>query len=264
MELTPPLKKSLGQHLLKDKNLLKKMVRLANVGRDDRVVEIGPGHGDLTRCIAAAAGSVTAVELDERLRAVLAPLEQEFSNLKVLFSNILDTELAGLSGGSSLIVMGNIPYNITGEILFKLLAGRACIKGAYLTMQREIAERLVSPSHTRNYGALSVIFQLAATMKLLLLLKPSLFVPPPKVESAFLSILFRDATPVDDGLVSFIKTCFRYKRKFLRHSLEGRLGHDEIEKIYREMAFPPNVRAEEIEPEIFVRMYALLGGKEEG
>ena len=78
MELRPALKKSLGQHLLKDKNLLRKMVRLAGVGREDTVIEIGPGHGDLTRCIAEAARSVVAIELDERFREILEPVESDF------------------------------------------------------------------------------------------------------------------------------------------------------------------------------------------
>ena len=260
MELRRALKKSLGQHLLKDKNLLKKMVRLSGVGAGDTVVEIGPGHGDLTRCIADVAGFVLAVELDERFREQLEPVEREFPNVQVMFSDVLDVELAGLSRGSALTVMGNIPYNITGEILFKLLKERAVIKGAYLTMQREVAERLVSRSHRRCYGALSVIFQLSAAVKLLLLLKPALFVPPPKVESAFVSILFRDGMGVDEGLIAFVKTCFRHKRKYLRHCLEYRYEANDIDGLYRDMAFPPTVRAEEIEPEGFVLMYRLLAG----
>lgn len=262
MDLRPPLKKSLGQHLLKDKNLLRKMVRLSGLTIQDAVVEIGPGHGDLTRCVAEVARSVVAIELDERLRGVLEPLEREFPNVRVLFSDILDVELAGLFQDPVITVMGNIPYNVTGEILFKLLAARTFVRGAYLTMQKEVADRLVSRSHTRDYGALSVIFQLAADVKLLLTLKASLFVPPPKVQSGFVSIVFRKDAEIDAGLISFIKTCFRHKRKFLRHSLEEGIGPRDIERIYHDMAFPPNIRAEEIEPEGFLRMYRLLDRKE--
>jgi 16S rRNA (adenine1518-N6/adenine1519-N6)-dimethyltransferase len=262
VELRPPLKKSLGQHLLKDKNLLRKMVRLAGVGREDRVLEIGPGHGDLTRCIAEAARSVVAVELDRRVREILESVERDFPHVRFIFADILDVDLAVFSEGTPLTVMGNIPYNVTGEILFKLLASRAFVKGAYLTMQKEVAERLVSSSHARSYGALSVIFQLAARVKLLILLKPGLFVPPPKVDSAFISIVFREETAVDEGLVRFIKTCFRHKRKVLRHSLEGNLGADDIGRLYDHMAFSDKVRAEEIEPEGFERMYRFLYSRE--
>jgi 16S rRNA (adenine1518-N6/adenine1519-N6)-dimethyltransferase len=252
------LKKSLGQHLLKDKNLLRKMVRLSGIGAEDVVAEIGPGHGDLTRSIAPFARSVYAVELDERFRPILEPLEQEFPNVRMVFGDILKTDLADFCRGPRITVMGNIPYNITGEILFKLLAEKVVVKGAYLTMQKEVAQRLVSRSHARSYGALSVVFQLFATVKLLFLLKPSLFTPPPKVESAFVSIVFKEGIETDEGLIAFIKTCFRYKRKYLRHSLEGRCGTEEIDDLYRRMAFSPSVRAEEIEPEGFVSMYGFL------
>jgi 16S rRNA (adenine1518-N6/adenine1519-N6)-dimethyltransferase len=255
MELNRVLKKSLGQHLLKDKNLLRKMVRLSGITGEDAVVEIGPGHGDLTKIVAPQARDVYAVEVDERFRGILEEVEREFSNVRVVFSDILKVRFADLTKDERIVVMGNIPYNITGEILFKLLAEKAIIRGAYLTMQKEVAERLVSPSHSKTYGGLSVIFQLYATLKLLAVIRPGLFVPPPKVDSAFISIVFKDSPCLDQGLITFIKTCFRYKRKFLRHSLEGRYTTGEIEELYRAMSFPPTVRAEEIEPEGFVTMY---------
>jgi len=257
------LKKSLGQHLLKDRNLLEKMVRLAGVGREDVVVEIGPGQGDLTRCIAAKAGFLHAIELDKRFRDVLEGLEQEFPNISVVFSDVLRVEFADFRRRDRVTVMGNIPYYLTGEILFKLLFEKTGIKGAYLTMQKEVAERIVSPSHCRSYGALSVIFQLHAAVKMLLLLKPSLFIPPPKVDSAFISIVFNDGMGPDQGLIAFVKQCFHYKRKYLRHSLAGRYGQDEIDGLYRHLGFPASIRAEEIEPEGFVEMYRYLSGGRE-
>jgi 16S rRNA (adenine1518-N6/adenine1519-N6)-dimethyltransferase len=252
------LKKSLGQHLLKDRNLLAKMVRLAGLGEADLVVEIGPGQGDLTRCVAERTQGVYAVEKDERFRDVLAPLERELRNVRVLFSDVLKVRLSDLWPVSSFTVMGNIPYNITGEILFKLLAEKGAVRGAYLTMQKEVAERLVSRSHSRSYGALSVIFQLHAAMKILLRIKPTMFIPPPKVESAFISIVFRDTEEADQGLIDFVKGCFHYKRKFLRHALEDLFEAHEIEGLYLHMAFPTSVRAEEIEPAGFLEMHRFL------
>jgi len=258
MELNQALKKSLGQHLLKDKNLLKKMVRLSGINADDVVVEIGPGHGDLTRAIAPEAGAVYSIELDERFRGILEQVEKDFPNVEVIFSDILKTNLADFRRDRRIVVMGNIPYNITGEILFRLLAARAFIRGAYLTMQKEVATRLVSSSHSKTYGALSVIFQLSGKVRLLFVLKPGLFVPPPKVDSAFVSLAFAETDVLSGGLINFIKTCFRYKRKFLHHSLEGSYGADEIDALYGHMVFGHSVRAEEIEPEGFVAMYDFL------
>jgi 16S rRNA (adenine1518-N6/adenine1519-N6)-dimethyltransferase len=252
------LKKSLGQHLLKDRNLLAKMVRLTGMGKSDLVVEIGPGQGDLTRCLAERTRGVWAVEKDERFRDALTSLERELPNLRVLFGDVLKVRMSDLWPGSSFTVMGNIPYNITGEILFKLLAEKGAVRGAYLTMQREVADRLASRSHSRSYGALSVIFQLHAAMKILLFIKPGLFIPPPKVESAFISIVFRDKEEANQGLIDFVKGCFHHKRKFLRHALEDLFEAREIEELYGHMAFPATVRAEEIEPSGFLEMYRFL------
>jgi 16S rRNA (adenine1518-N6/adenine1519-N6)-dimethyltransferase len=257
------LKKSLGQHLLKDKNLLQKMVRLSGVTRDETVLEIGPGHGDLTRIIAEHARSVYAVELDERFRDILKHTEQDCPHVKVIYSDILSVRIADFAGDGKITVMGNIPYNVTGDILFKILGERRAIRGAYLTMQKEVAERLTSRSHSRSYGALSVIFQLYAQMKLLLILGPRVFVPPPKVDSAFISFVFRAGVGPeieDPGLVRFIKTCFRYKRKYLRNALQDSYSIGEIDDMYARMDFAPSVRAEEIEPEGFVAMHQLLKG----
>lgn len=252
------LKKSLGQHLLKDRNLLTKMVRLSGLGEADLVVEIGSGAGDLTRCAAEWARAVYAVEKDERFRDELASLERELPNVSVLFGDVLKIRLSDLWPGSFFTVMGNIPYNITGEILFKLLGEKVAIKAAYLTMQREVAERLTSRSHSKSYGALSVIFQLHASMKILLRIRAGLFIPPPKIESAFISIVFRDTEEADQGLIDFVKGCFHHKRKFLRHALENLYEAKQIEGLYRHMAFPASVRAEEIEPGGFVEMYRFL------
>jgi 16S rRNA (adenine1518-N6/adenine1519-N6)-dimethyltransferase len=147
------LKKSLSQNLLKDKNLLDKMARLAGITKDDTVVEIGAGHGDLTRALAAQAGFVHAVELDQRFRVFLEPLEGELGNVRMTFGSILGIPLDTLVS-KPVKVMGNIPYHITGDILFKLLYERQLVISAFLTMQREVAERLVASPHTRAYGAL--------------------------------------------------------------------------------------------------------------
>jgi 16S rRNA (adenine1518-N6/adenine1519-N6)-dimethyltransferase len=292
------LKKSLSQHLLKDKNLLNKLVKLAGIGPDDVVAEIGSGRGDLTRCIIPRARFVHAIELDKQFRESLEPLEHLFPNVTVTFDSILNVSLRSFVKDERIKVMGNIPYNITGDILFKLLSEMDVIESAHLTMQKEVGERLASKCCSRSYGALSVIFQLYASVKLLLKLKPSLFIPPPEVDSVFIAIMFKHdridfhgqargnlssehgeregeagyplaggGSPVegatrapvllpDQGLIDFIKACFRYKRKYLRHSLEPLLGKERVQALYAFMDFHPSVRAEELEPKLYERMYA--------
>jgi 16S rRNA (adenine1518-N6/adenine1519-N6)-dimethyltransferase len=257
------LKKSLSQHLLKDRNLLNKLVKLAGIGPDDVVVEIGAGKGDLTRCIIPRALFVHAVELDKQFKRSLDPLEHLFPNVRVTFDNILNLPLRSFVKDNRVKVMGNIPYNITGDILFKLLSEMDVVESAHLTMQKEVGERLVSAPFSRSYGAVSVIFQLYASVKLLLKLKPALFIPPPEVESAFVAIIFDQSrmTP-DQGLIDFIKACFRYKRKYLKHSLEPLFGKDRVHALYAFMGFKPSVRAEEIQPQTFERMYAFVSSEQ--
>ena len=256
------LKQSLSQHLLKDKNLLNKLVKLAGIGPDDVVVEIGAGKGDLTRSIVPRARFVHAIELDKQFKGSLEPLEHLFPNVRVTFDSILNVSLRSFVKDEKIKVMGNIPYNITGDILFKLLSEMDVIESAHLTMQKEVGERLASKPCSRSYGALSVIFQLYASVKLLLKLKPSLFIPPPEVESVFIAITFKhDNIEPDQGLIDFIKGCFRYKRKYLKHSLEPLFGKDRVHALYTFMDFQPSVRAEEIQPEVFERMYAYVKGR---
>ena len=132
--------------------------------------------------------------------------------------------------------MGNIPYYLTGEILFKLLDERRTYRGLPDDAKGSGPEDR-EPSHSRAYGALSVIFRLYAAAKVLFFIKPGLFIPPPKVESAFISIVFKDTEQADRGLIDFVKSAFRYKRKYLRHCLEGKYAPDELDALYSHMGF---------------------------
>jgi len=253
------LKKNLSQNLIKDKKVLRKMVQLADVTRDDTVVEIGTGHGDLTRAICDCAGFVHSVELDRSFRGRLGLLEKGCENLKIHFGDFLEMSLSEFTGGRKVKVIGNIPYGITGPILFKLMEERDYVNGAYLTAQKEIGQRLVSPSHRRTYGALSVICQLVADVKILLNMKPGVFFPPPKVDSVYFSMIFRDTSRyMDRGHMEFVRRCFENKRKYLKHALSKYYKEEQIAALYAVMGFSPSVRAEEIEPQAFLEIYRQL------
>ena len=253
------LKKNLSQNLIKDKKILRRMVQLSDVTREDIVVEIGTGHGDLTKAICEKAGFVHSVELDRSFKERLELLEKEHGNLKIHFGNFLEMPLGQFAGNGLVKVIGNIPYGITGPILFKVIEERNFVQGAYLTSQKEIGRRLVSGSHQRSYGALSVSCQLVADVRILLNLKPGVFVPPPKIDSVYFSMVFRPgARYVDASLLAFIRQCFENKRKYLKHALSKYYGEDKIAALYTSMEFSPSVRAEEIEPEQFVVMYRRL------
>ncbi len=254
------LKRSLSQNLIKDKKILTKMVLLAGITKDDVVIEIGSGHGDLTEAICEMAGHVYSIELDRSFRRYLEPLEEKHRNLRIIFNDVLEVPFSQFAGERKIKVMGNIPYGITGPILFKIIEERACIESAYLTTQKEIGQRIVSASHRRSYGALSVVCRLVADVKILLHLKPTVFVPPPKVDSVYFSMAFREkAQHIDSALMRFIRQSFENKRKYLRHALSKHYEEKQIAAIYTAMGFSPSVRAEEIEPEGFAEMYRRLG-----
>ncbi|OPX95198.1 MAG: Ribosomal RNA small subunit methyltransferase A [Syntrophorhabdus sp. PtaB.Bin006] len=265
------LKKGLSQHLIKDKNVTDKMVRLAGITRDDVVVEIGAGDGHLTRSLLDKAGFVYAVEVDREFIPRLLELEHDHGNLRVISGDFLRIPFSEFTKDGSIKVIGNIPYKITAPILLKILEGREVVESAYVTMQAEVARRIVSKPFTKTYGGLSVVCQLLAEVEIVFYLKASVFFPPPKVESAFVGIVPKEEKKaVDRRLIEFIRICFRNRRKHLRYALSREYGADIVNGLYESMKFSPTVRAEELEPARFEEMfyflcrYGALIGKEGG
>lgn len=258
------LKKYLSQHLIRDRNILKKMVRLSGIGCNDVVVEIGAGQGDLTGCLCEAAGFVYAIEIDKEFYGYLEPMKRQYTNLRIIFCDFLETELKSFSneaGHKKIKVFGNIPYKITAPIIFKIIDEREVIDSAFLTVQKEIGERITADPATRAYSAISVICQLLAQVKILMRLKASVFVPPPKVDSVFFSMIFKeDCGYMTDGFIKFVKVCFENKRKYMKNTLIRHYGPEKVYDLYGKMGLPYKIRAEQIEPERFIEIYRSLHG----
>ncbi|OPY71544.1 MAG: Ribosomal RNA small subunit methyltransferase A [Syntrophorhabdus sp. PtaU1.Bin050] len=253
------LKKGLSQHLIKDKNVTDKMVRLAGITRDDVVVEIGAGDGHLTKSLLDKAGFVYAVEVDREFIPRLLELEHDHRNLRVVSGDFLRIPFSEFTRDGNIKVIGNIPYKITAPILLKILAGREIVESAYVTMQAEVARRIVSKPFTKTYGGLSVVCQLLAEVEIVFYLKASVFFPPPKVESAFVGIFPKEGKKAADRrLIEFIRICFRNRRKHLRYALSREYGADIVNGLYESMKFSPTVRAEELEPARFEKMFYFL------
>jgi len=257
------LKKSLSQNLIKDKNLLRKIVSSANITKEDVVVEIGAGHGDLTAQIAEKAGLLYAIELDNSFVQYLDIIENKHSNVKIIYGDCLKIPLAQFKKEKNLKIVANIPYKITGPIIFKILSERSVVDCAFLTVQKEIAQRIASNSHCKTYGAPSANCQIFADVKVLFHIKSRVFIPPPKVDSALLSIIFKEnEKKTDDELIDFVRKCFQNKRKQLKHSLIKRYGEQKTDALYESMGFEYCVRAEEIEPYQFKEMYYFIKNME--
>ncbi len=218
-------KKSLGQNFLRDPHYLTKIADAAQVGPEDRVLEIGPGLGHLTRVLAARAKKVLALELDDRLIPLLQQEFGEMGNVEIVQADAVEYPYESLSTGWK--VVANLPYYISTPIIRRLLACRERFKTLTLTLQQEVAERVTAPPGGRTYGYLSVLVQLYAEPRIEFLVPPGAFTPRPEVNSAVITLTIRDHPAVavedDNFFMRVVKAAFSQRRKTLRNAL-GQLG----------------------------------------
>ncbi|MCS7281433.1 MAG: 16S rRNA (adenine(1518)-N(6)/adenine(1519)-N(6))-dimethyltransferase RsmA [Desulfobacterota bacterium] len=257
------LKKSLSQHLLKDRNILKKMLSKTDIDDKDTVIEIGAGKGDLTRLLAASAKKVYAVEIDTQFSPYLDRIAEELKNVEIIYEDFLEIDLKPLKN-DMLKVIGNIPYKITGPILFKLFKDRGYLKSAFLTVQKEVAQRIVAEPKTSSFGSLSVISQVLAHCRVEFYIPPHVFFPAPKVESAFVSMRFKkESQKIPEGFFQFVRNCFRHKRKLLWNSLRSAYDSSIVESLFEKARLERSVRAEELPPEKFLELFYIFNGMHE-
>lgn len=260
------LKKYLSQHLIKDKNLLKKMVLESEITKEDTVLEIGAGQGDLTRYLCEHADYVYAVEIDRSFQPYLEKLKNDYKNLNIMFCDFLELDLKRFYLKilkSKIKIFGNIPYKITAPILFKLIENRNLISSAFLTVQKEFGDRLTAKPSSKIYGSISVICQLVAHIKIILRLKPNVFIPPPRVDSVFLSMIFKgQCDSIKEDHIRFIRMCFQNKRKYMKNTLIKHFGAERVQMLYKHLGLPGSIRAEELEPHKFLEIHKFLYGEQ--
>lgn len=217
-------KKRYGQHFL-ESAWADKLVEAIAPAAEDRFVEIGPGPGALTLRLAPRVAHLTAIELDADMVASLAP--QAPPNVTLIHADFLEFDLATLPGERPFRVAGNLPYNVSSPILFKLLhiyRTQGGFSDATLMMQREVADRLIAKPGTADYGVLSILVQLHVDARRVLALPPGAFRPPPKVRSAVVSLRFRPpAVPLADerGFEAMVRMMFMQRRKTLLNALSA-------------------------------------------
>ena len=224
--------KALGQNFILDRQLLARIAGIAGDLRDQRVYEVGPGPGGLTRALLEAGASVIAVERDRRCIPALAELEQQFSGkLKVLEADALKINEPETVGEGAHVI-ANLPYNVGTALLLKWLAGPwpPWWRSLTLMFQKEVAERIVAAPDTNAYGRLSVAAQWRSHARIALRVNRSAFVPPPKVTSAVVHIVPADQPPgVDPEVMERLTAAaFGQRRKMLRSSLKGVPGAIEV------------------------------------
>ena len=215
-------KKELGQNFLVDQGAAKKIVTRAKIAEKDVVLEIGSGLGALTVPVAAKAAKVYAVEKDTRL---LELFSQEITtagitNVELINQDILKMDISSLFLGEKLVVVGNLPYNISSQVLFMLVENRQWIKRAVLMFQKELAVRIAASPGGRDYGRLSAVMQYCSKITALTDLGPNSFFPKPEVSSRVVEVDFFESTPLSlEKEVFFfkvIKAAFSKRRKTLK------------------------------------------------
>ena len=252
-------KKELGQHFLVDQNILGVIGRLADLHAGDVVLEIGPGLGVLTRYLAERVAHVHAVELDRSLEPHLRERLGERKNVDVVFADALRLDLSGLVPHPRKLV-ANLPYNVATPLVVESLDGLPNIRLWCVMVQREVAERFFAQPGTKEYGAVSVLVQLAAERTGSHAVSRTVFRPPPNVDSAL--VAFRRVNlPADYRRVKEIVTAaFSHRRKTLPNSLAlaGITTREGAEDALAAIGRAPQTRAEALAPQEFVALTEAL------
>jgi 16S rRNA (adenine1518-N6/adenine1519-N6)-dimethyltransferase len=253
-------KKSFGQHFLHERSYIERIVKSIAPRAEDVLVEIGPGEGALTFPLLAAAGKLTAIELDTDLIPQLQAKAASIGELSIIHADVLKvdfTTLAQRHGVPRLRIAGNLPYYISSPILFHCVEHAAAIADMHFMLQKEVVDRMAAEPGSKVYGRLSVMLQLACRVEPLFDVPPGAFRPPPKVDSSVVRLIpltaeeRHDADP--ERLYAIVKAAFAQRRKTLGNALRQLMDADTIGRA----DVDPKARAETLAPGDFVRLAKL-------
>jgi len=257
--MAPQARKQFGQHWLRSESALQQIVAAANLSGSDRVLEIGPGTGILTRRLLPLAAAVLAVEIDRDLCKLLVQQIGNVKNFLLLEGDILSIDLDGILAPFPNFqqpnkVVANIPYNITGPILDRLLGAIATpnpkpFDSIVLLLQQEVAERLCAKPSSKAFGALSVRVQYLAACEWICQVPARAFQPPPKVDSAVVRLVPRQCEAIAHSprhLDTILKLGFATRRKMLRNNLQSMIDRDALTALLAALHLNPQARAEDL------------------
>lgn len=244
-------KHSLGQNFLTDEALLDSLVQEAGVGAADDVLEIGPGAGDLTRRLTARCRSVTAVEIDQALLPILRVALEKAENFTLVQGDILRVNLHEIMAGKQHYhVVANIPYYLTTDLMNLLLSGNYPLRSINVMVQKEAAQRILAQPSTPEYGPLAVRAQYYTQPRLARIVEAACFTPPPKVDSAFVCMPWRDAPAVavrdEKRYFRIVSAAFALRRKTLCNNLISafHLTREEANAWIARAGLPEDIRGE--------------------
>ena len=263
--------KSLGQNFLIDDNIVDKIVAGAGIGPSDKIIEVGPGIGTLTREMASRAGALMAVEIDKNLIPILADTLGDFENVKIVNEDIIKADIRGLidenlSGGPVKLV-ANLPYYITTPIIMRLLEEDINVTDIVVMVQKEVAERMNAQPGGKDFGALSVAVQFYCDTEIVAKVPRHLFVPQPNVDSIVIALRVRPERKYrvdnEDLFFKVAKAAFGQRRKTLLNSIAsmGNLSKDMVKEALEEAGIDPKRRGETLSLDEFAILSNVIGNK---
>jgi 16S rRNA (adenine1518-N6/adenine1519-N6)-dimethyltransferase len=258
-------KKQLGQHFLTDQATAEMIVNRSGILPEDVVLEIGAGLGALTIPVARKAREVFAVEKDRKIIDILKTeiLASNLSNVVIMEKNILKIDIKSLVENISqkMVVMGNLPYNISSQILVQLIESRKTLSKAVVMLQKELAQRITAQPGCKDYGRLTVMLRYCSDIKKIADVKASLFFPRPKVDSEVLELKFKKTLEYSSNDEAFffrvIKAAFGNRRKMLKNALAASalsIDANTAKDVLKRSDIDPARRAETLTIEEFVKL----------
>ena len=254
--------KKYGQNSLIDSHVIDKIISVADLDKNSRVLEIGPGIGTLTQYLAEAAGEVVAVEIDDKLIPILSKSLAEYDNVRVIHGDILKQDTEQIFGGKPFKIVANLPYYITTPIIMSLLESGVPAQSITVMIQKEVAERMQAAPGSKNYGALSLAVQYYAEPYLAANVPPNCFMPRPNVGSAVINLKRLETPPVSvkdpSQMFKLIRGAFNQRRKTLANAVANFDGvaysREDGEKALEAMGLDTRVRGEALTLEQFAAL----------
>ncbi len=264
--ITP--KKSLGQNFLQDKKKLEKIVQIIDPQPEEIIIEIGPGPGALTDYLISSGAKVIGIDVDSRAVNLLQEKypKDRFPNFEVVLSDFLRIDLKEFVSSYSserIKIVGNIPYNISSQIFFRIFENYKLFSKSVLTVQKEVAQRVAAKEGSKTYGILSVAAGIVGESKIALEIPPGCFFPKPKVNSAVIEIMLREVALCEDfsGLMKLVRAGFNQRRKMLSNSLSPYFNQHGINTSdFPNLAEFMNLRPEALSVSDFIRLYDIIKG----
>lgn len=264
-------KKIFGQNFLVDDNILEGIVESAKVTNDDKIIEIGPGLGNLTHYLLQTGAKVIAFEIDNDMIDILNQRFPKQDNLEIINKDILKVNLEEFVKDKKVKIIANLPYYITTPIIFKLLEHRSNIESITIMIQKEVAERITAAPHSKDYGVLTINTNYLADVQKVINVPNTSFIPAPNVTSSVIQIVPNENKEKSLGIMDedifkdLVKKAFSERRKKLSNSLSNTgikdMTKKEIDNIIESVGLSSNCRAEEVSIEDYVKIANIIAIK---